>query len=119
MNPITIGFAVIVAIVLFLVWRDSQTVDGLDANLVRAVRGDKALARRLLQQARLKYPGKSDRWYVEKVIYDAQRDQGVIKARHNPLSVDFRDLREKLFVAGAALWVFNSLISTIDRLFRR
>ncbi|MEL6224525.1 MAG: hypothetical protein AAFR31_17965 [Cyanobacteria bacterium J06627_8] len=119
MNPITIGFAVIVAIVLFLIWRDSRTVDGLDPRLIEAVRGDKDLAKRLLEQAKFKYPGKSDRWYVEKVIYDSQRDQGVIKARRRRFQIDTRDLREKLFAAGAALWIFNSLLSTIDRLFRR
>jgi hypothetical protein len=119
MNPITLGFAIVFVVVVFLIWRDSWKINGLDPRLLEAVRGNQALAKRLLEQAKFKYPGKSERWYVEKVIYDAQRDQGVIKARRRRFQVDFRDLREKLFVAGAALWVFNSLISTIDRLFRR
>jgi hypothetical protein len=42
--------------------------------LLQAVKGDRALAKRLLEGAKLKYPGKSDRWYVEKVIYDIERD---------------------------------------------
>ena len=44
------------------------------AHLLQAVKGDRALAHRLLQGARLKYPDKTEKWYVEKVIYDIQRD---------------------------------------------
>ena len=44
------------------------------AHLLQAVKGDRALAHRLLQGARLKYPNKTEKWYVEKVIYDIQRD---------------------------------------------
>ena len=44
------------------------------APLLQAVKGDRALAHRLLQGARLKYPDKTEKWYVEKVIYDIQRD---------------------------------------------
>jgi hypothetical protein len=56
-------------------WKDQKRGGGgMDRALLRAVKGDKALANRLLDGARFKYPGKSDRWYVEKVIYDMQRD---------------------------------------------
>ncbi len=48
----------------------------LDPDLLRATGGDRALAQRLLQQVRLRYPGQSERWYVEKVIYDLRRDHG-------------------------------------------
>lgn len=44
------------------------------AHLLQAVKGDRALAHRLLQGARLKYPDKTEKWHVEKVIYDIQRD---------------------------------------------
>lgn len=44
------------------------------AHLLQAVKGDRALAHRLLQGARFKYPDKTEKWYVEKVIYDIQRD---------------------------------------------
>ena len=47
---------------------------GVPAHLLQAVKGDRALAHRLLQGARLKYPDKTEKWYVEKVIYDIQRD---------------------------------------------
>ncbi|OUC14918.1 MAG: hypothetical protein B0A82_09675 [Alkalinema sp. CACIAM 70d] len=46
----------------------------IDSKLLKATKGDRALAERLLRGAQLKYPGKSDRWYVEKVLYDLQRD---------------------------------------------
>jgi len=38
------------------------------------VRGDWALAERLLYQARQSYPGQSEEWYYDKVIYDLHRD---------------------------------------------
>jgi len=70
---------------LYGIWRDrpskpSQKKDAGSWNgkmsrpLLQAVKGDRALAKRLLEGAKLKYPGKSDRWYVEKVIYDIERD---------------------------------------------
>jgi uncharacterized protein HemX len=31
--------------------------------------------RRQLKAARKKYPGRSDQWYLEKVIYDLERDR--------------------------------------------
>ncbi|MGI0493153.1 hypothetical protein ACN4EG_15320 [Alkalinema pantanalense CENA528] len=53
----------------------SRGVSGrIDGKLLKATKGDRALAERLLQGARLKYPGKPDRWYVDKVLYDLQRD---------------------------------------------
>ena len=65
-------------------WRDRHPISkhqnkrrdlgGVPAHLLQAVKGDRALAHRLLQGARLKYPGKTEKWYVEKVIYDIQRD---------------------------------------------
>ena len=65
-------------------WRDRNPIrkrqnkrrdlGGVPAHLLQAVKGDRALAHRLLQGARLKYPDKTEKWYVEKVIYDIQRD---------------------------------------------
>lgn len=119
MSPAALVFLALFIGVLFLIWRESQPVDGLDPRLLEATRGNKALARRLLEQAKLKYPGKSDRWYVEKIMYDLGRDHGVVKARRRRFNPDQRDMTEKLFFMGAALWVFNSLVATIDHLFRR
>ena len=66
-------------------WRDRHPIGvrqnkrrdqsgSVPAHLLQAVKGDRALAHRLLQGARLKYPDKTEKWYVEKVIYDIQRD---------------------------------------------
>ncbi|WP_263975720.1 hypothetical protein [Amazonocrinis nigriterrae] len=39
------------------------------------LQGDTATAKRLLRQQRRNHPGKSDNWYLEKVIYDLERDR--------------------------------------------
>ena len=73
----------LLAIVGLLIWLVSTGRLALPGNsghisgeLLKAVNGDRKLAQRLLDQTRNKYPGKSDRWYVEKVIYDIYRDRG-------------------------------------------
>jgi hypothetical protein len=119
MNPIAIAFLLILVIVLFLIWRNSRGADGLDPRLVEAARGNTAMAKRMLEQARIKYPGKSDRWYVEKVTYDMERDYGVIKSKRSRFRFNQRELREKLLILGSVLWIFRSLVATFDRLFRR
>ena len=43
--------------------------------LFSLVGGNRNLAARLLAQARQKYPGNSETWYYEKVIYDLERDR--------------------------------------------
>ncbi|MGB3494275.1 MAG: hypothetical protein WBA57_16210 [Elainellaceae cyanobacterium] len=88
MSPVAIAFLAIFIGVLFFIWRDSQPIDGLDPRRLEATRGGKALARRLLEQAKFKYPGKSDRWHVEKIIYDMGRDHGVVKARRRQFNFD-------------------------------
>ncbi|BAY94784.1 hypothetical protein [Tolypothrix sp. PCC 7601] len=47
----------------------------LQGDLLILVKGDVATAKRLLAQQRRKNPGKSDNWYLEKVIYDLERDR--------------------------------------------
>jgi hypothetical protein len=47
----------------------------LQAKLLKLMHGDRKGADRLLQQAKLKYGGKSEDWYVEKVIFDLERDR--------------------------------------------
>lgn len=84
MNPIAIVLLVLLAIVIWKVWQDSRKTKGIrrggniDRDLLKALQGDGELAERLLDQARLKHPGKSERWYIEKVIYDINRDRGRI-----------------------------------------
>jgi hypothetical protein len=67
-----------IALLLFAAWMifsaSPRRVDGIDPALLNATKGDKALAKRLLEYARNRYPGKSEHWYTEKVIYDLQRD---------------------------------------------
>lgn len=70
---ITIGLLAAIATIAFWIWRDYQNPERIDINLLRATKGDKALAKRLLNHAREKHPGKSEKWYAEKVIYDLQR----------------------------------------------
>lgn len=48
----------------------------LQQKLVRLLHDDRAAASRLVAQAQIRYPGQSPNWYVEKVIYDLQRDRG-------------------------------------------
>ncbi|WZI67019.1 MAG: hypothetical protein ACSI46_14970 [Gloeotrichia echinulata DVL01] len=47
----------------------------LQSDLLILVKGDVALAKRLLAHQRRKQPGQSDNWYLEKVIYDLERDR--------------------------------------------
>lgn len=47
----------------------------LQRELLKLLRGEVDTAERLLQQQRRLHPGKSDRWYLEKVIYDLKRDR--------------------------------------------
>ena len=47
----------------------------LQADLLILLKGDVPAAKRLLGQQRRNNPGKSDNWYLEKVIYDLERDR--------------------------------------------
>ena len=47
----------------------------LQSELLTLLRNDTATAKRLLKQQRQQHPGKSDNWYLEKVIYDLERDR--------------------------------------------
>jgi hypothetical protein len=47
----------------------------LQRKLQRLLPEDRRIADRLIAQMALKHPGKSTDWYVEKVIYDLQRDR--------------------------------------------
>ena len=54
----------------------TQASRSLQRQLLRLVHDDRALAERLFTQATLKHAGNSPNWYVEKVIYDLERDRG-------------------------------------------
>lgn len=56
--------------------RLDQASRELQNQLLRSLHGDRELAIRLLSQVKTKNPGKPVDWYVEKVIYDLERDRG-------------------------------------------
>jgi hypothetical protein len=121
----------LLGIVSLLLWHhyrnagnlDNQLIEELNGNrslaryLQDAVKGNRGLARRLLAQVRNKYPGKSDRWYVEKMIYDLERD----RAGSRPYSsryVSAREMRENIFLFTAVLSLVSAFSSFLKVLFR-
>ncbi len=101
---IALGF---VAVIIGLI--KEQTAPGrIDSNLLRAAKGDRKLAARLLENAKFRYPGKSDRWYIEKIIYDLERD-GAGSGRGRKIDFNNRETREKLWTATAFLAFFSML----------
>lgn len=56
----------------------NQANRSLRRKLLLLLHEDQQAAERLVQQASFKTPGKSPDWYLEKVIYDLQRDRGRI-----------------------------------------
>ena len=44
--------------------------------LLLKVQGDISTAERLINHLKVKHPGKSDKWYIEKAIFDLERDKG-------------------------------------------
>lgn len=56
-------------------YRNDPKNRALQGNLLILLKGDVATAKRLLLQQRRRQPGKSDNWYLEKVIYDLERDR--------------------------------------------
>ncbi|MEQ9235498.1 hypothetical protein [Coleofasciculus sp. E2-BRE-01] len=115
--PFAIVLLALIGVMVFLIWRDSQHNEGIDPHLLKAVKGNKGLAKRLLDQAQMKYPGKSDRWYAEKIIYDLERD-GAGSGRRSSYGVNRRELRENIFLAGSMIWLVNSVTSLVGRLLR-
>jgi hypothetical protein len=47
----------------------------LEQRLLKLLYGDRKAARRLIEQAKKKNPGRSEKWYYEKVIDDLQCDR--------------------------------------------
>jgi hypothetical protein len=70
-----IAVCILLGLILFFCWQSYQEREGgFPRELLEAVKGDKKLAERLLENARNRTPGKPDRWYIEKVLYDMKRD---------------------------------------------
>ena len=74
MHPISLLFLlVLIGYFIWYIWNKSQNNGGIHPALLKAARGDRALARRMMEHAALKYPDKSEAWRREKVIYDLRR----------------------------------------------
>jgi hypothetical protein len=58
----------------FQEFQDNQKCAPIYRQIVTIVR-DPEIADRLIEAARKKYPYKSKSWYLEKVLYDVQRDK--------------------------------------------
>jgi hypothetical protein len=56
--------------------RLDQASRKLQKKLLRLLHDDQDTANRLLSQVKMKNPNRSSNWYVEKVIYDLERDRG-------------------------------------------
>ena len=126
MADVVIVLVIIGVIVFWLIQSGRVSIssnrDYIDPDVLRAARGNRGLARRMMNQVRTKYPGKSESWYIEKVIYDLGRDHGVINSRGSSFgtdSFDRREARENLFLIGTFLSVFNYFVRTVKRLLRR
>ncbi len=53
-----------------------QRVNGqTQRQLMRLVGGNRAVAERLVDQVRVRYPNHNEQWCWEKAIYDIQRDR--------------------------------------------
>jgi hypothetical protein len=56
-------------------YRNDPKNRALQGDLLILLKGDVATAKRLLLQQRRRNPGQADNWYLEKVIYDLERDR--------------------------------------------
>jgi hypothetical protein len=121
MNPVTLAFVVIiVGLIGFGIWKDQQDREGIPADLLRAAKGDKKLAKRLIANAKLRYPDKSDRWYHEKILYDLERDGAGSSGRKGRRSWGTRTNREKienLVIIGMVFSLFNAAFRMISGMF--
>ena len=119
MTPgLTIALLVLIGLIIVWIWNKSRNVDEIDRNLLQAVKGNRGLARRLLAQARAKYPGKSERWYAEKVIYDLERDRAGSRGPSTSYRFDGREIRENIFLISSVLWLLNSVSYFVSNLLR-
>ncbi|MCL1463161.1 hypothetical protein [Argonema galeatum] len=122
MKPsLIIALLMVVALVAVLIWHNnSSNTDRIDPILLQAVKGNKALAKRLLEHAKFKYPGKSDRWYREKIIYDLERDgaggRGRTTTYHNRMNPC--EVRQNIYLVSVLMGLTSSIVYSITRLFK-
>ncbi len=118
MTPFQIAFLLVfVGLIVLLLLNHSRNADDIDKNLLQAVKGNRSLAKRLLEQAKVKYPGKSERWYVEKVIYDLERDRAGSRRPSSSYRLDRTEVRENIFLISALLGLVSFASSLISRWF--
>lgn len=118
MNLFFIALIVIALLLMGFAIYSSRDVEGIDRHLLEAVKGDRALAKRLLEHAKFKYPGKSDRWYVEKIIYDLERDRAGGRNSHKRRFTSRQEMRENIFLVGGIVWLLSAVTSLVQNLFR-
>ncbi|NEP43777.1 MAG: hypothetical protein F6K35_32950 [Okeania sp. SIO2H7] len=56
-------------------WLEQSKCDALRRELLALVQHQQDVADRLIDGAKAEYPGNTERWYLEKVIYDLKRDR--------------------------------------------
>lgn len=119
MTPAGILFLIItVGVIIWLIGRTYNNAGEIDRNLLAACKGNRGLAKRLLAQARERNPGKSDRWYVEKVLYDLERDGAGGRGRRGHWSMSQREMRETFFMVTIFASMLSMLSSLINQIFR-
>jgi hypothetical protein len=119
MSPsLVIALAVLVGLSILAWWHNYKSRDGIHPDLLQATKGNKALAKRLLKDVRFRYPGKTERWYVEKVLYDLERD-GAGSARRPRASMSRQEARDTFFLIAGFLWIMSMLTNMMDDIFRR
>ncbi|BAZ46545.1 hypothetical protein NIES4102_35810 [Chondrocystis sp. NIES-4102] len=79
------GISIIIILgLIYLLWLQAKQKkpkyknklgDSLEKQLLRMLHGDQKAAFRLLRSVKKNYPGKTYRWYYEKVIYDIEKDR--------------------------------------------
>lgn len=55
--------------------RRQVSIKPQNKKLSRLCAGDRQVAERLLNHLRKKHPGQTEQWYVDKVVYDLERDR--------------------------------------------
>jgi hypothetical protein len=119
MSPsLMIALAMIAALAILATLHSHKSRDGIHPDLLQATKGNKALAKRLLEDVRFRYPGKTERWYMEKVLYDLERD-GAGSARRPRGGMSRQDAKETFFLIAGFLWVLSMFSNIMDDLFRR
>lgn len=125
------GLVFIVLIAALIFWAANHygvlpepRTDGIDPQVLRATKGDRELAKRLMRRVRLKFPDKDEQWHVEKVLYDLERDGHYVPRRRSAPRVNFsrakrRDMMEDMWFVGTVIWFVSLISGVVEDIFRR